>query len=333
MTSETEKLALDVISNGVTPVTHFTVASTVIMSLINADISGTIFKVIQIVNLFDKLRLLNIDLSGTLGKFLDIISSLFSTNFFGKDDYQQSTNPSKNKFYDTKTSAISYRNKIDKYVLLTLAMLIDMAVYLFNFLKPLKPHTFTSLKKDKQYLLNLEKRLRVQDKLHKLVLAILLMTSIDIFFYGGHQLIHQRLDTMLNSIEYSASFVWNCLLLNYFSLKMSIFFQSMYNLNITLPVNNKPSNKINNKSHKNSMAARTPTTTTGNILNSNIRRKVSIRNNIVKTSKLKKDKALRGDSILGKSSKSYVRRRLGRKGTKTNPLSPVKSSFLKMNKI
>jgi hypothetical protein len=43
----------------------------ILIVLFNLDVSGTIFKVLQVINLFDKLRLINIPLNGLLGTFLN----------------------------------------------------------------------------------------------------------------------------------------------------------------------------------------------------------------------------------------------------------------------
>jgi hypothetical protein len=69
--------------------------------LANFDVSGTIFKVLQIINLFDKLRLLNIRMDGLIGKFLESLSRLFENSLIEKDDYHIVAKPRGDRFYQT----------------------------------------------------------------------------------------------------------------------------------------------------------------------------------------------------------------------------------------
>lgn len=147
----------------------------------NFDISGTIFKVIQIITLFEKLRLMNIRLNGLLGKFLDSIAEMFNTNLIEKDDYHIIAKPRSDKFMETNTQVAAYRRKLDKMAILTIALIMDVSIIIFNFISPIK--STASLK-------SLEKRGSRIKKCLKLIQVFLLMTTIDIFFYCGHQLLH-----------------------------------------------------------------------------------------------------------------------------------------------
>jgi hypothetical protein len=123
------------------------------------DVSGTVFKVIQIVNLFDKLRLLNITFKGLLGKFLDQISEIFNVSLISKDDYFEITNPRFNKFYITDTSVVALRKKIDKMIFLTITMLMDIAVRIYNHVKPLRAiEKDFMITRDQKLLKKLQKR-------------------------------------------------------------------------------------------------------------------------------------------------------------------------------
>jgi hypothetical protein len=153
----------------------------IIVVLMNFDISGTIFKVIQIINLFDKLRLMNIRLNGLLGKFLDSIAEMFNTNLIQKDDYHLTAKPRTDRFQETKTQVIAYRRKVDKMVFLTFGLLIDLFIVIWNWKSPLRSD---------MPLTKLEKRGNIVKRLLKLNQVFLLMAAIDVFFYCGHQLLH-----------------------------------------------------------------------------------------------------------------------------------------------
>jgi hypothetical protein len=76
---------------------HGGTAFTLGLALFNLDVTGSLFKVIQIINFFEKLRLVNVNHRGLLGKFLRSVGKLFENNFFGlggKKDYNEVTKPS-----------------------------------------------------------------------------------------------------------------------------------------------------------------------------------------------------------------------------------------------
>jgi hypothetical protein len=66
--------------------------------LLNVRFSGPLVKAIQIIVLFDKLRLINVRFDGLLGYFLEKIFQAFDSNIISKDDYVQTAKPAWNKF-------------------------------------------------------------------------------------------------------------------------------------------------------------------------------------------------------------------------------------------
>ena len=96
------------------------------------------FKIVQIINLFDKIRLMNVNLTGLLGKFLIQVGEVFNNNLIEVNDFEIVSKPRLDRFYETKTSVVAYRRKLDKMAFLTFSLLIELSLGLFNWVNPIK---------------------------------------------------------------------------------------------------------------------------------------------------------------------------------------------------
>lgn len=66
--------------------------------MLNIRFSGPLVKAIQIIVLFDKLRLINVKFDGLIGYFLEKVFKAFDSNIVSKDDYVLTAKPTFNKF-------------------------------------------------------------------------------------------------------------------------------------------------------------------------------------------------------------------------------------------
>lgn len=87
-------------------------------------------KAIQIIVLFDKLRLVNVNFEdGLLGYFLKKVFSAFDSNLIHVDDYTTTAKPGHNKFSELKVQVIAYRRKTDKFAIFTLNIFVELVLY------------------------------------------------------------------------------------------------------------------------------------------------------------------------------------------------------------
>jgi hypothetical protein len=165
------------------------------LSLANFDLTGTFFRSIQIISLFEKIRQINVDLSGSLlGYFLDQVSSLFDNEFLKKHDYEVVARPNYNKFYKSRISVLAYRRKPFN----TILTIINFVVILWY-------------KKEEKFL----------ESLKEVSLNIFLVNLIEVTFYGARQLIHQDPKNLFKKAEYIVSFSF-CLCSFFLTTKYSI---------------------------------------------------------------------------------------------------------------
>lgn len=95
--------------------------------LFNIRFSEPLVKAIQIIVLFDKLRLVNVNFDGgLLGYFLEKVFSAFEENFIKTDDYITTARIGHNKMYERKVQVIAYRRKVDKFIIFTLNIFVEL---------------------------------------------------------------------------------------------------------------------------------------------------------------------------------------------------------------
>jgi hypothetical protein len=114
-----------------------------------------------------------------------------------KDDYDQ--------FYKKKVTPLAYKRKIDKMIQCTISWLLCIVCHL---LLKKKINSDTKLER-------VEKVGNLWRKLNKLSVSFALMTAVDIIFYCGHQLVHQRPSSLFTNWGYFFSYLWSVVTFSY----------------------------------------------------------------------------------------------------------------------
>ena len=170
---------------------------TIILLLSNLEVTAMIFKIIQLITIFDKLRFMNVRIENSFGDFIHFIGQLFQVNFIQRDDYHTVSIVKYNKFETGKLSVIAYRKKPDKLILFSAAIILNMvAKSMSHKIRDMEDHDF----------IGVEKKGKLVKKLNKVSSGILMMTILDTMFVTGHQLIHQKTSTLMTSAEYLLSY-------------------------------------------------------------------------------------------------------------------------------
>lgn len=209
---EEDQGLMNAIFTGALIATYASILLTYVATLSNVDFTGMVFKIIQIVLFFDKLRLINIKLTNKTGTLLKIFNDLFSADLIESQDYFKVTKTSKNEFQRGDVTVIVYRRKVDKIVVMILSLVL---LLLKNYyLKKLKNKTGVTFKKA-------EKMAKRIIKLQNLAWVLFVSSVVDVIFYCGHQLIHQRYKTFIASFEYSFTLIISCIAFLYASFMLA----------------------------------------------------------------------------------------------------------------
>lgn len=185
---------------------------TIITNLVEFDISGALYKVIQFVNFFDKLRMINTRMKNRLGEFMEIMSRMFENSFLTKDDAQVVDKPYFNMFSRLNVSSVAFRRKPFKLIMLGIAIALGIIRVLYL-------RRIPQIKS----LVRLEKISRFVKIITKVISSLVLSSLIEIFFYCGHQLIHQNPESVIKKASYFISFFSSMILFltaTYFSVKV-----------------------------------------------------------------------------------------------------------------
>ena len=170
----------------------------IVLLVANIDLTSSIFKIIQLITIFDKLRFINVEIKNSFGDFIRYIGELFKMEFLQKDDYHLASFAKHNKFNRFDYSVIAYRNSPAKILFFTAALLLEgVSYYLIHGLKKIKKKEF----------LRMEKRGCLIKNLRRTSSGMFLMTLSDVFFSSGHQILHQNLNTLLKNPIYLPSYV------------------------------------------------------------------------------------------------------------------------------
>jgi hypothetical protein len=165
---------------------------------------------------------------GLLGYFLERVFSAFDSNMISTDDYDQTARPGWNRFNELRVQVIAYRRKLDKFVIFTLILFVEIYLHFLwkklnrmvtQFLQSKKiestnPDLFDT-EKDKLSRQKMKKTgLRIRS-LDNISFVVTLLSVLDIMFYSGHQLIHQRPSTIFGSgnFDWTLSYLWSLSLL------------------------------------------------------------------------------------------------------------------------
>ena len=153
---------------------------TIILLLSNFEITEIIFKIIQLITIFDKLRFMNVRIENSFGDFIHFIGELFEFNFIQRDDYHTASIVKYNKFETGKLSVIAYRKKPDQLILFSIAIILNLvASSMCRKIRQMNDNDF----------IGIEKKGNLVKKLKKVSSGIMMMTILDILFVTGHQLI------------------------------------------------------------------------------------------------------------------------------------------------
>ena len=179
---------------------------TLVLLVANIDLSSTIFKIIQIITIFDKLRFINVDIKNSFGDFIRFIGDLFKVGLIQSDDYHIASVPKYNKFEKLDYSVISYRNKPDKILFLFAGIILNIvAMFITKSIKGLKNTDYFKI----------EKKGLLIKKLKKIASGLHLMTVADVFFVTGHQILHQDMSNLFVNPEYLASYILSVISFSY----------------------------------------------------------------------------------------------------------------------
>lgn len=173
----------------------------------NLDISTNMIKAIQFILLFDKLRLINVQYENLLGDFMNAIYKDFQTKLIQTDDYEETSILKYNQFYRLREQVMIYRRKLDKLLLGVLCLVLETLIYCQR----------KSLKNAKNVKMT-KKRTEKIEKLSKFKSSLIILSTIDIIFYCGHQILHQDLVGTYSNFEYCLFYILSLALFEYFSV-------------------------------------------------------------------------------------------------------------------
>ena len=197
-------------------------ASVLLGSKLSADVSGSMLKGIQFILVFDKLRLIKVNLDGLLGRFMKAVYEAFQFNFIEKDDFHETTNMGENKLSQQRIQAIAYRRKLDKYLIYSLCVVFDMLIHF-------APKFITKNPKKFKRVEIVCKTLEVLDRVR---FGFTLLSIIDVMFYAGHQLLHQRGSSLRQGSEYLGSYLWSLVLFSHSVYSILVFIRRFYSFSV-----------------------------------------------------------------------------------------------------
>ena len=193
-------------------ITIASIATTIFMLIMNLDVTSTIFKVIQLITLFDKLRFMNVKIKNSFGDFIEFVGMLFGVNSVYSADYHLAAISKSSKFERADYSTIAYRMKPDKIVMFLIMVILEITIAcIINSLKNI----------DKSDFLKMEKRGKLIRRLNKISSGMFMMVVIDVVFVTGHQILHQKISNLLTKAEYLLTYI----------LSLIIFFWSIWKIN------------------------------------------------------------------------------------------------------
>ena len=211
----------------------------------NFDVTSLIFKVIQLVTIFDKLRFMNVIIKNSFGEFIEYIGELFKVGIIDRDDFHLASVHKNNSFERLELFVIAYRTKTDRFIMFCAAVVMRIVIGCFmNSLKDIGETEF----------LKMEKRGRLIKRLIKTSSGILMMTLLDILFVTGHQLLHQKISTIFSRAEYIVSYIVSLLMFCYSCWIILTFIQTKKNnsrINLTKSRPAEDLNQMRNKQTKN----------------------------------------------------------------------------------
>ena len=200
---------------------HFATLMSIFILISDMDFTGTIFKIIQIVNLFDKLRVMNVYADNPFGEFIRFLSQLFDLNFIQKNDYFEVSKPSYNQFYKTEISVVLDRKKPEKVVMMVIALVLWLVG---------KMLVGTLWRVDDSDFKKIEKWGFLVKKIMKVQTGIFLACVVDNMFVIAHQLSHQAVPSSLESPEFLLSYIASVVLLLFMTAYFVELFSGMVNI-------------------------------------------------------------------------------------------------------
>ena len=196
------------------------VITIIVLLLSNFDFNSTIFKIIQLITIFDKLRFMNVTIKSSFGEFIEYIGELFDIGLIQRDDYHLASVSNYNSFERFRLSVISYRTKTDKFIIFWVAVGMRIVMgYLMSTLKDIGETEF----------LKMEKRGRIIKRMVKISSGMLMMSLPDILFVTGHQILHQKPSTKFYTAEYILSYFVSLIMFCYSCWIISQFIMTMNN--------------------------------------------------------------------------------------------------------
>ena len=196
--SDSEEKAARLTTTTTQVVTIASVGTTVVILIVNLDVTATIFKVIQLITIFDKLRFMNVKIKNSFGDFIEFIGRLFEVKFINKEDYHEASIIKQNKFKTANFSVIAYRTKPDKIILYIVVLFLQIIIAcLASGLKTTKKTDF----------MGIEKRGKLIRRLNKISSGMFMMVVIDVLFVTGHQILHQNISKLLTKAEYFVTYI------------------------------------------------------------------------------------------------------------------------------
>ena len=203
--------------------------SVIFLLIGNFDVTSFIFKIIQLITIFDKLRFMNVTIKNSFGEFIEYIGDLFGVGLIRRDDYHLASVSQSNRFGMFEFSVIAYRTKTDKFFIFWVAVSMRILVgYLTSTLKNIRETEF----------LKMEKRGRIIKRMVKISSGMLMMSLLDILFVTGHQILHQKTSTKFYTAEYLLSYFVSLVMFGYSCWIICKFIQTMNHqlgINLTKP--------------------------------------------------------------------------------------------------
>ena len=179
-------------------ITIASITTTIFMLIMNIDVTSTIFKVIQLITLFDKLRFINVKIKNSFGDFIEHIGKLFEVNSVYTDDYHLAAVSKYNRFERADYSVIAYRMKPDSIIIFSITLILEMVISCLA-------HSLTKV--EKSDFLGMEKKGKLIRNLKNVSSGMSMMVMVDVLFLTSHQILHQKVSNLLIKAEYLLTYL------------------------------------------------------------------------------------------------------------------------------
>jgi hypothetical protein len=139
---------------------------------------------------------------------MDAVYESFSIRLISTDDYEESSKYSNNEFLFQREQTIAYRRKLDKLLFGLFVLTLDIVL---RFKRRQIKRVSSSIGK-KVSANKLAKQYIFIDKLR---MTALLLALTDVFFYCGHQILHQKVSNISSNFEFLATYILSVFIFTY----------------------------------------------------------------------------------------------------------------------